>query len=79
MSLNHSTNQNVLRSEKQTFVHEVCIFIQFIHIILTSLTDKKNKSGMKKIIECKIRDSLITVNFLSTYLKHGLSNEPVYT
>lgn len=31
---------------------------------------------MKKIIECKIRDSLITVNFLSTYLKHGLSNEP---
>lgn len=34
---------------------------------------------MKKIIECKIRDSLITVNFLSTYLKHELSNEPVYT
>lgn len=48
MSLNHSTNQNVLRSEKQTFVHEVCIFIQFIHIILTSLTDKKNRSGNEK-------------------------------
>lgn len=61
MSLNHSTNQNVLRSEKQTFVHKVCIFIQFIHIIsilhvkisviksrLTSLTDKKISQGMKK-------------------------------
>lgn len=53
----------MLRSEKQTFVHKVCIFIQFIHIIsilhvkisviksrLTSLTDKKISQGMKKKI-----------------------------